>query len=513
MDERSLLHGRYRIIQPLGSGGYGELFLAQDEELRRQVAIKRLRADLFSPHIKARFEQEARLMAALNHPNIAEIYDLFEDGGQLYLVMAYCAHGSLKEFVSRAGALTVAEVIAIGKSVSRALAAAHEKGIIHRDVKPANILLSPIPGGNGVEVKLSDFGIAQAPHGSNGLTREGDLLGTPPYWAPEQVQGRAELRTDVYALGVLLYGLLAGRHYLDLHGVDDLEKKRRILSEAPTSLTDIRDDVPLWLDYLIMQALQKEPGQRPSAAAFYYLLESEGQNAQANPASPRVDSAVMALYTPQASPLWMQVLVGAFTAVLVTLLLTLAYLNWSPAGTQSLPVNAPEDLFSVTSDELITGTVKSDVGPVNVRAAPDLQSEVVAQLADGTTITLYAQSRDGEWFFLHARDVEGWMNGTYLVAAGIPSLPFVDSPSQLILQPLVAAEPTLPATVYVGKTAPTDGLRLRQSPTLEAAVVALLPDGTAVTLYELSADGEWARIATDQEEGWVSTQYLYDTPQ
>jgi eukaryotic-like serine/threonine-protein kinase len=511
MDGQKLLRGRYRLIRPLGSGGYGELFLAQDEELGRQVALKRLRADIFSPRIKARFEQEARLMAALNHPNIAEIYDLFEDAGQLYLVMAYCAHGSLKEFIGRAGALNIAEVIAIGKSVSRALAAAHEKGIIHRDVKPANILLSPLPGGGGVEVKLSDFGIAQAPQGGDGLTREGDLLGTPPYWAPEQVKGRAELRTDVYALGALLYGLLAGRHYLDLQGADELEQQRRILRETPASLRDIRDDVPPWLDEVIMQALQKEPGQRPSAAAFYYLLESEGRQAQADPGSPRVESAVMTLPSPSSSA-WTQALVGALTAALVTVVLTLAYLNWSPVGALPLPANIPENLFPAESSDLITGMVKSDVGPVNVRAAPNMQAQVVTRLADGVSVTLHAQSQDGEWLLLRVDDVEGWMNEAYLARDEGASLPVLDNRPGPESPAAVAAEPTLPAMVYVGSTAPTEGLRLRQNPTLEATVIALLPDGTAVTLHELSQDGQWARVTTDRAEGWVSAQYLYDTP-
>lgn len=533
MAEQALLRDRYRLIRLLGSGGYGDVFLALDKELQRQVTIKRLRAEIFSPRVKARFEQEARLMAALNHPNIAEIYDLFEETGQLYLVMAYCAQGSLKEFVERAGALTVAEIVAIGKSISRALAAAHEKGIIHRDIKPANILLSPIPGGGGVEVKLSDFGIAQAPQGGDGLTREGDMLGTPPYWAPEQVKGQAELRTDVYALGVLLYGLLAGRHYLDLQGADDLEKQRRIMTEMPAPLTSIRPDVPAWLEQVIMQTLQKDPRQRPSAAALYYLLESQGKSPEADPGSPRVDTSSNMVW-PAKRPFWSQAALGAITSAVVTLLLVLAYLNWPSASAAPMPGYMPENLFPSSTEVVITGTVRSAVGPVNVRVAPDISSRVIAQLADGTVISLSAQAGDGQWLFFRAGDVEGWMNGSYVVTEGLQELPLVANPPDVVpatppTTPVVdtprlptagllpepeivpvTTEPTI--TVFVAGTAPADGLRLRQLPTMEGLILAVLPEGTAVLLKSFSADGEWAQVTTDWGSGWVYAMYLADTP-
>jgi serine/threonine protein kinase len=176
--ERQPLQERYQIRQTLGAGGYGEVFLAHDQQLERLVAVKRLRSPYFSPQINARFQQEALIMARIKHPHILAIYDVFESDGRLCLVMEYSETGSLKKFLEGNGRLTVTETVELGKSLASGLDAAHRQGIIHRDVKPGNVLL--LPAGDGLLAKLADFGIAHSPNRDEELTQTGDLLGTPP---------------------------------------------------------------------------------------------------------------------------------------------------------------------------------------------------------------------------------------------------------------------------------------------------------------------------------------------
>ena len=211
--------GSYKIVSLLGAGGMGEVYQAQDSKLSRDVAIKVLPAAFAHDAERlARFQREARMLASLNHPNIATIHGLEQSDGVHYLVMELVLGHTLAEHVS-AGALKIEEALKLGGQIAEALEAAHEKGVIHRDLKPANVKVTP----EG-RVKVLDFGLAKAFAGDGGMdlsnaptltamgTEEGRILGTPAYMSPEQARGKpVDKRTDIWAFGCVLYEMLTGK--------------------------------------------------------------------------------------------------------------------------------------------------------------------------------------------------------------------------------------------------------------------------------------------------------------
>ena len=203
-----LITGRYRVERPLGHGAMSTVDLALDVELDREVALKRLAENLSrDDDLRARFKREARLAARLAHPNVVRIYDIGEDDdGRPFIAMEYVAGETLAELLARRGPLPAREVAELGIQACRALAAAHEAGLVHRDVKPQNLLLRS----DGV-LKLGDFGVAFGLEGTR-LTMAGTVLGTAAYLAPEQARGEeVTAAADVYGLGAVLYELLTGR--------------------------------------------------------------------------------------------------------------------------------------------------------------------------------------------------------------------------------------------------------------------------------------------------------------
>ena len=210
----------YEIVEPIGKGGMGEVYRAKDTKLGREVAIKALPEEFTQhPQKLARFEREARLLAALNHPGIATLYEVEESEGKPFLVMELVEGETLAERIAR-GPVPVDEALTLSQQIAEALEAAHEKGVIHRDLKPANIKVDP----EG-HVKVLDFGLAKAfadevPEGelsasptlSRDATRAGVILGTAAYMSPEQAKGKAvDKRTDIFSFGIVLYEMLAGK--------------------------------------------------------------------------------------------------------------------------------------------------------------------------------------------------------------------------------------------------------------------------------------------------------------
>ena len=202
----TVLSGRYRLESKLGSGGMSTVYLARDETLQRWVAVKVMHREISDqPDQLERFRREARAVAQLSHPNVVAVIDAGEDGGHPYIVFEYVEGETLKQRIDRLGRLPIVEAAAYGIEVGRGLAAAHGHRLIHRDVKPQNVLIDP----EG-RAKVTDFGIARSLE-SDGLTKTGRVLGTTDYVAPEQAMGQAvDARCDVYSLGVLLYEMLTG---------------------------------------------------------------------------------------------------------------------------------------------------------------------------------------------------------------------------------------------------------------------------------------------------------------
>ena len=258
LHEGFVLGDRYRLESRIASGGMADVWAGNDEVLKRTVAIKIMRPD--SKHEKLfalRFRDEAVHSAGLNHNNIATVFDYGEDDGLAYLVMELVAGEPLSAILRERGPLPPAEVRSILGQAALALAVAHEARVIHRDVKPANILVRP----DGV-VKLTDFGIARALDAS-GHTQHGEMLGTPNYISPEQAMGQpATGSSDLYALGVVGHEMLSGSRPFD-RGTP-IATALSHLNESPPPLPD---DVPEDLAQVIQDCLQKSPTDRPPNAA------------------------------------------------------------------------------------------------------------------------------------------------------------------------------------------------------------------------------------------------------
>jgi serine/threonine-protein kinase len=246
-----LIAGRYRLLEPLGRGAMSSVWLAQDEELERRVAVKMLAPSAD----RARFEREARAAAALSHPNICGLYDYGEADGRPYMVLEYLPNGSLEERLQD-GPLPDAEALRIATEMATGLAHAHERGLVHRDLKPANVLFDAED-----RPKIADFGIARM-GGSGTLTEAGTVLGTASYISPEQASGRpAGPASDVYSFGVILFRMLTGR--LPFVSTNAMELVRMHRDDPPPSVAEFRGDAPARLESLAAAALAKDPADRP----------------------------------------------------------------------------------------------------------------------------------------------------------------------------------------------------------------------------------------------------------
>jgi serine/threonine-protein kinase len=256
-----VLGGRYEIRALLGQGGMAEVYAADDRLLGRRVAVKVLRAGLDADRrAVARFRREARAEAALSHPNIVAIHDVGLDGEQPFLVMELVPGETLSEMIWRDAPLPVERAAEIGVEVAEALAFAHDAGIVHRDVKPGNVMVTP----NG-RVKVVDFGIARAMAWTP-LTGPGPVEGTAAYLSPEQVRGLPlDGRSDVYSLGIILYEMLAG--VPPFRGDTPLAIAYRHVEEPPVPLESLRPSTPPGLAAIVMRCLSKDPATRYQSAA------------------------------------------------------------------------------------------------------------------------------------------------------------------------------------------------------------------------------------------------------
>ncbi len=270
--------GNYLICEQIGGGAMGRVWRGIDEALGRAVAIKMLRTELADhPELIERFRVEARALARLNHPNIATVFALVEDGDELYLVMEYVQGQTLHAALERRGPLPFDEALPILHQALDGIQHAHESGVVHRDIKASNLMLT-----EGGSARWIDFGIARL-DGQRGATRTGGLMGTPEYMAPEQVRGEAgTVQSDVYSLGVLLYKLLSGRSPFSAEA--DFDMMRAHVETPPPRLSELGVAVSEELEGVILRALDKSPGTRfQSARAFQDALVEAGAPKPARP--------------------------------------------------------------------------------------------------------------------------------------------------------------------------------------------------------------------------------------
>ena len=346
---------RYRIERELGRGGMARVFLALDTRHGRHVAVKVVRPDLAASLGRERFLREIAIAARLRHPNIVPLYDSGDANGVLYFVMPYEEGQSLRQRLDQHAPLAASEYVGVLRDVARALAYAHEHGVVHRDIKPDNVMLS------GGAVVVADFGIAKAvsvAQGSSGstttLTQTGSGIGTPTYMAPEQAVGdpATDHRADIYAFGCLAYELISGKppfHDLTAHQLIAAH-----VATVPVALRDAQPTVPAALASLVMQCLEKEPADRPqSAKALLDVLETT------SPAElPRTVASASALRVPRR--LRLAVLVTAAVSVGVaawTMLrvpdVTVAVLPMQSASEDPVQRALAEGLSDEVSTELV----------------------------------------------------------------------------------------------------------------------------------------------------------------
>jgi len=255
----TVFDGRYKIIRKLGAGGMADVYLAEDQELGRRVAIKILNdRHAADDSFIERFRREAKNAAGLSHPNIVSIYDRGEAEGTYYIAMEYLDGRSLKELIISRGSAPVRTAIEYTRQILGAIGFAHRHGIVHRDIKPHNVLVGP----EG-RLKVTDFGIARS--GASQMTEVGSIIGTAQYLSPEQARGsQVDQTSDVYSVGVVLYELLTGQ--VPFTGDTPLEIAMKHLSQIPKPPSELRPDVPHDLDMVVLRALAKEPSERYQSA-------------------------------------------------------------------------------------------------------------------------------------------------------------------------------------------------------------------------------------------------------
>jgi serine/threonine-protein kinase len=265
-----VLADRYELEELVGTGGMSSVFRAHDRLLDRKVALKILHHQYSGDDdYVERFKREARSVASLSHPNIVTVIDRGEHADRQFIVFEYVEGENLKRLIERRGPAPVANALELAIQIARGLAFAHQQGLIHRDVKPQNVLLN----GDG-RAKVTDFGIARSLNVQHGMTQTGTVLGTSDYIAPEQAQGqRVDEHTDVYSLGVVLYELLTSE--VPFPGENFVAVAMRHINEEPPSVRDKRPDVSLRLDEAVQRAMAKRPEDRfPTMDAFCDELEA-----------------------------------------------------------------------------------------------------------------------------------------------------------------------------------------------------------------------------------------------
>src|SRR4051812_34352201 len=266
VDRDTLIDGRYRVIKRLGSGGMADVYRAEDEQLGRQVALKLLYRHLAEDvSFVERFRREASSAAGLQHPSIVSIFDRGEWDGTYYIAMELIRGRTLKDVIRERGPAPADAAVDIVLQILRAARFAHQRGVVHRDIKPHNVLID-----EEGRVKVADFGIARA--GASDMTETGSVMGTAQYLSPEQAQGKpVDARSDLYSIGIVLYEMLTGTVPFD--GESPVTVALKQVSEAPVPPRVRNPEVPATLDAVVMRAMEKDPARRyQTADAFIEAL-------------------------------------------------------------------------------------------------------------------------------------------------------------------------------------------------------------------------------------------------
>ena len=426
-----VLAGRYRVGRELGRGGMATVYLARDEKHRRDVAIKVIRQDLAASLGHERFLREIEIAARLRHPNIVPLYDSGEVNGSLFFVMPYESGQSVRERLRERGPLPIADALSVLRDVARALAHAHEQNVVHRDIKPDNVLLS------GDAAVVTDFGIAKAvsaaltasPEAT--LTQVGTVIGTPAYMAPEQAAGDAAVdhRADIYSFGCLGYELFAGRPPFQEPSTHLLIAAH--LAATPRPVTELRSDVPMSVAQLLARCLAKAPAERPqNARELLPALDGASVVAGLPPAvaSPNVVHRVARGRKWAIGALLAAIMAAATFAATTwfgsTAPITVAVLPFANIAGDSAIAYVADGLADEVASALarVPGiTIKSRVGALAYRGrlAPDVKEAGARLKADYVMTAVIRQDR-GRWIlsadFEHAADGRSLWDDRFVVS-------------------------------------------------------------------------------------------------
>ncbi|HZD66632.1 MAG TPA: protein kinase [Acidimicrobiales bacterium] len=359
-----VLAGRYRLLRLIASGGMAEVWEGRDLVLARPVAVKLPLAHLArQEQAMRRFHREAVAAAGLSHPNVVAVYDTGTDGSDSFIVMERVVGASLARLLAEEGPLAVDRAVSIAAQVGAALDFACRSGVVHRDVKPANVLVTA----DGV-AKVTDFGIAKALQGED-TTRADTAMGTARYAAPEQVDGRApDGRTDVYGLGVVLYELLCGQ--VPFAGDTDVAVAFQHLHEAPVPPSRLRPETPAWLEQVVLRALAKDPAERFESPGAMRAALVRGGDARSSTGAPSGGGGHREVPTRS----WEE---GPATA---TLSGTGDLRAWSPRGAPgppTVPWQEPAPTAAATTAGASTGSDRVDVAGRQGRTLPWVVAGIV----------------------------------------------------------------------------------------------------------------------------------------
>jgi TolB-like protein/tRNA A-37 threonylcarbamoyl transferase component Bud32 len=382
------LADRYRIERQLGQGGMATVYLAQDLRHRRKVALKVLRPELAATLGVERFLREIEVAANLQHPHILPLFDSGEAGGFLFYVMPYIEGESLRAKLERGGELAVAEAAKVLRDIVDALAYAHQHGVVHRDIKPDNVLLS------GRHALVTDFGVAKAVSEATGhqaLTTAGVALGTPMYMAPEQATAapHVDFRADLYAVGVMAYEMLTG--HPPFTGPSPQAILAAHVTEAAKPITTIRQTIPAPLAQLVMQCLEKRPADRPASAEIL-LPQLEALATPSGGITPTSTAPVRAVSgaaaAPARIPRWAIAAVGALAVAGAGYVAIRALRGGAGAAAQSVAVLPFENIGGDSANRAFTDGVQDEI-------LTDLTRIAALQVTSRTSVREYRNTTKG----------------------------------------------------------------------------------------------------------------------
>ncbi len=358
--------GHYRILRPLGKGGMGEVYAAQDTKLGRSVALKLLpQAVAADPARRERFEREARTVAALNHPHIVAVYSVEEADGMPFLTMELIEGRRLSERIPPQG-MSLDRFLQLAIPLADAVSSAHKRGIVHRDLKPANVMVT-----EEGQLKVLDFGLAklkEAAHSGEELgsevatweqTGEGRIVGTAAYMSPEQAEGKpVDARSDVFSLGIMIYEMTTGRR--PFQGDSSAGTLSSILKDTPAAVSELRPELPLELGRIIRRCLEKDPARRMQTALD---LRNELEDLKKDSDSGQALRSAPALAQPMRRTSWARR--GLWLGAVVVVLAMSGFAAWWARSREPAP--AAPNKVAVTVFENRTGDASLD--PIGVMAA------------------------------------------------------------------------------------------------------------------------------------------------